>query len=190
MRYVKYILITMLGLLTFNIVKKKKVYLSFFYGNKQELTKAFTQITGGDFIRYIMTSETLICRFKSNKSMDEIGEIIHHHCPDLPFFIFPINDKYNLPLDVENNLLTENPIIQSQQTQIVNQYLTNLIDLVKERIDITDITPEVIDENDIDQLNIRLTQAKSVENFELAAQIRDKINELKNKLNDERTTNT
>jgi len=53
-------------------MKKKKLYLSFFYGNKQELTKAFNKITDGDFVRYIMTAETLICRFRSNKKIDEI----------------------------------------------------------------------------------------------------------------------
>lgn len=180
-------------------MKKKKLYLSFFYGSKQELTKAFNKITDGDFVRYIMTAETLICRFKSNKKIDEIIEILREYSPDIPFFVFPISDdkwRYNLPLDVENNLLTDNPIIQTPQKQAINQFFTKVIDELKKQ----GFQPEIIDEQSpdfinsaIDHLNIRLQQAIKEDNYELAAQIRDKIKELnnqKNNINNERTATT
>jgi len=170
-------------------MKKKKLYLSFFYGNKQELTKAFNKITDGDFVRYIMTAETLICRFRSNKKIDEIIKILREYSPDIPFFVFPISDdkwRYNLPLDVENNLLTDNPIIQIPQKQEINQFFTKLIDELKKQ----GFQAEIIDEQSpdfinsiIDNLNIRLQQAIKEDNYELAAQIRDTIKELNNEKN-------
>ena len=177
-------------------MKKKKIYLGFFYGSKQELTKAFTVITKGDFVRYIMTAETLICRFKSDKPIVEIIDILKEHCPDIPFFVFPISTKnwrYNLPLDVENNLLTDNPIIQTKQNQIINQYFIALLDEIKKKqLDplLDENSPEHLD-GMITHLGLKLKQAISEDNFELAAQIRDKVKELitkKNNLNNECTT--
>jgi hypothetical protein len=176
-------------------MKKKKIYLGFFYGSKQELTKAFTKITDGDYVRYIMTAETLICRFKSNKPINEILEILRQFCPDIPFFVFPISTKtwqYNLPLDIENNLLTDNPIIQSPQTKVLNQYFVAMLDAIKkkESVDINDDRGADFFDAAIGHLNIRLRQAIEEDNFELAAQIRDKIKELtdqKTNLNDEQT---
>lgn len=168
----------------FSRMKKKKIYLGFFYGSKQELTKAFTTITDGDYVRYIMTAETLICRFKSNKPINDILEILWQHIPDIPFFVFPISSKswkYNLPLDIENNLLTDNPIIQVPQNKIINQYFMALLEEIKKQ----QSTEQIIDERSpdflnsaINHLNTRLDQAVKEDNFELAIQIRDKIKEL------------
>lgn len=181
----------------FGYMKRKKIYLCFFYGSNQELTKAFTKITNGDFVRYIMTAETLICRFKSNKPLDEIVEILRQNCPDIPFFVFPISNKkwrYNIPLDVENNLLTDNPIIQTPEIKAINQLFLSMFNEIKRH------QPGIINENNpdfvrsaTDQLGIRLKQAISEDNFELAAQIRDKIKELnqqKNNIKDELPTGT
>lgn len=182
-----YIWTVILRLFVIRRMKRKKLYLSFFYGSKQELTRAFNKITNGDYVRYIMTAETLICRFRSNKPIDEIMEILREHCPDLPFFVFPItasNYRYNLPLNVENNLLTDNPIIPIPSNQAVNQYFMAIIDELKKHY------PEMAEEprpdftnSAIDRLNVRLNQAIAEENFELAAQIRDKIKELQNNNN-------
>ena len=161
-------------------MKRRKTYLSFFYGSKQELTKAFTKITDGDFVRYIMTAETLICRFKSNKKIDEIIEILCQYCPDIPFFVFPISNqswKYHLPLDVENNLLTDNPIIENPQNQVINQYFMTIINELKKRGELEGGEENFVD-SAIGHLNRRLQEAIADDNFELAAQIRDKVKEL------------
>lgn len=181
MKLVKYVLA--LHDEIFRRMRKKKIYLGFFYGTKQELTKAFTKITDGDYVRYIMTAETLICRFKSNKPITEIIDILRQFCPDIPFFVFPISTKtwrYNLPLDIENNLLTDNPIIQSPQTNVINQYFMAMLNEIKKKQ-----TDEFIDERSPDfinsaigHLNTRMDQAIKEDNFELAIQIRDKIKEL------------
>ena len=183
MKYVIYSWVIISKLL-FRVMKKRKIYLSFFYGSKQELTKAFTKITDGDFVRYIMTTETLICRFKSNKKVSEIMDILRQYCPDVPFFIFPISNthwKYNLPLDVENNLLTDNPIITTPQNQAINQYFMAVInELKKTQPGILDEqSPDFID-SAINQLNLRLQQAVQEDRLEVAAQIRDRIKELRN----------
>ncbi len=181
-KFIQYIVA--LNQVIFKPMRKKKIYLGFFYGSKQELTKAFTKITDGDYVRYIMTAETLICRFKSNKPVNDILEILRQHIPDIPFFIFPISSKswkYNLPLDIENNLLTDNPIIQVPQNKIINQYFMALLEEIKKQ----QSTEQIIDEKSPDflnsaiaHLNTRLNQAIKEDNFELAIQIRDKIKEL------------
>ena len=201
-KLVKYVLVIVgFVLLTFYLMvlsmKGKKYYLGFFYGSKQELTKAFTKITKGDYVRYILTAETLICRFPSDKTMTEIIKILREHCPDIPFFIFPISSKnwrYNLPMDVENNLLTDNPIIQTPQNKIINQYFMSMLeDVKKQQAHIVDEqSPDFFDAA-IGHLKSKLKQAITDDNFELAVQIRDKIKELdqqKTQLNDEPNTPT
>ncbi len=161
----------------FLFMRKKQNYLSFFYGCKQDLTKAFTTITNGDYVRYIVTAETLICRFKSNKSIDDITDILKEHCPNVPFFIFPISNskwKYNLPLDVEHNLLTDNPIINVPQNDIINNLFSTIINEMKK------YKSEITDEENIDNLNNHLKKAIQEEDFELAARIRDRIKEILN----------
>lgn len=167
-------------------MKRKKIFLAVFYGSKQELTKAFTYITGGDYVRYIMTAETLICRFKSNKPVTDILETLRKYAPDIPFFIFPISTKnwaYNLPMDVENNLLTDNPII-TIQNKVVNQYFISLLDELKKQqnIGLQNIKDPEILEKSIDHLKRRLKESIQDDNFELSAQIRDKIKEIEDQL--------
>jgi hypothetical protein len=169
------------------MMKRKKIYLAVFYGTKQELTKAFTTITNGDYVRYIMTAETLICRFKSNKPLSEILDTLRKYAPDIPFFVFPISTKnwvYNLPMDVENNLLTDNPII-TIQNNVINQYFISLLDEIKKQqqaIGLTGIKNSDLLENTIDHLKKRLKESIDNDNFELSAQIRDKIKELDEEL--------
>lgn len=144
--------------------KRKKTYLGFFYGNKQELTKAFTKITDGDIVRYILTSETLICRFKSNKSITEIMGILNETCLNISSFVFPISNSswgYNLPPDVVNNLLTDKTIIQNSETQILTKYLELFVEEVKKK--------------NVINLQTELKNAIDSDNFELAMLIRDEI---------------
>jgi hypothetical protein len=168
-------------------MRSKKTYLAFFYGSKTELTKAFTTITDGDYVRYIMTSETLICRFKSQKSLDDIMTILREYAKDIPFFVFPIsskNWKYNLPMDVENNLLTDNPIMQIQDHENVNQYFLSMLEEIKKSYGIVDgFEGDDIFDRVIKKLNKELKQSVRDDNYELAAQIRDKLKEIEQQKN-------
>ena len=164
-------------------MKGKKVYLVFFYGSKTELTKAFTTITGGDYVRYIMTSETLICRFKSGMDLKDIMVILREYAHDIPFFVFPIsskNWKYNLPMDVENNLLTDNPIMQTQEIKPTNQYFMSMFEDLKKKYNVTDLDDksEEFFDRIIGNLNKKMEICIREDNYELAAQIRDKVREL------------
>jgi len=164
------------------MAKKKKIYISFFYGSNQELTRAFSRITGGDYVRYIMTAETLICRFKSNMDLDDIIEILREYVPDVPFFVFPIENKgwrYNLPMDVENNLLTDNPIIHVPQNNIIQESFMSMIDDIKKNSMVGNKSIELLDKAVL-LLQDKLKQSINNENYELAGQIRDKIKEIEN----------
>jgi len=115
--------------------KRRKTYLGIFYGSNRKLNEVFINITDNDFIRYIVTNETLICRFKSKLEIQEIEKIFKEQIISIPFFVFPINHKrwiYSLPLEVENNLLTDNPIIKPKREQPDNPPANFFINLLNE----------------------------------------------------------
>lgn len=148
------------------MMKRNKTYLGIFYGSNKHLNEAFLNITDGGFIRYIVTDETLICRFKSKLDIQEIEKIFNQHVKNIPFFIFPINNKkwtHNLPHEAENNLLTDNPIIKPKVEQPVDlpaNFFLNLLDELKSRKEET----EKVERNFKNWINEKTDLSKLVNN--------------------------
>lgn len=164
-------------------MNNEKTYIGFFYGVKREIKTALNQITDGNFVRYIMTAETLICRFSSKKRIGVILKILQNNCPDTAFFVFPINKNnwcYNLRDDVENNLLTDNPIIINKEHNIINSFFMSIInELAKKKNNQDGSCAASNIDSVLNDLDTQLNRAVAEENYELAAQIKNKIKEIK-----------
>lgn len=190
---------------------RKKRYLGIFYGSSKELNDCFVKISSGELLRYVVTDETIICRFSSKLSINDIDKIFNEGVKNIPFFIFPIDSKrwsYNLPYEAENNLLTDNPIIEvkKQTDQNSDNFLTNLLSELskrhKQNQEIQQIFNGWVNYDDthnftinpdgsilvnnytikitelIEELNKQLETSISEENYELSGKIKKKIIEL------------